>query len=208
MDLITKLNWRYATKRYTRAKVPAEKLNKILEAIRLSASSLGLQPYNVLVIDNEELRRKILPVANNQPQITEASHLLIFAAWENITEQKINDYILRISEVRGVPIESLAGFKTMVGGFLGRGQEINFNWAARQAYIALCTGLVAAAMEDVDASPMEGFNSEGIDELLKLKEKGLKSVAFMALGYRDVDRDPIVNAKKVRRKMEDLFINY
>lgn len=208
MNLIEKLNWRYAVKRYTNAKVPADKLNRILEAIRLSASSGGLQPYSVLVIENEALRKQLLPIANNQPQIIEASQLLVFAAWEDINEEKINGYMQTVADIRSIPIESLDVFKNRLLGYTARSAEENFNWAARQAYIAMGTGLVAAAEEGVDATPMEGFDASGFDEILKLKEKGLKSVSIMTLGYRDVENDPTVQFKKVRRSAENLFIHF
>ncbi|MBA3681272.1 MAG: NAD(P)H-dependent oxidoreductase [Bacteroidetes bacterium] len=208
MNLIEKLNWRYAVKRYTNAKVPTNKLNRILEAIRLSASSAGLQPYSILVIENEELKKQLLAAANNQPQVTEASHLLVFATWENITEEKVNNYIQHVATVRDMALESLDVYKNRLLGLTARNAEENFNWAARQTYIAMGTGLVAAADEQVDATPMEGFDSVGFDDILKLKEKGLKSVAIMTLGYRDIVNDPTVNFKKVRRSGEDLFIHF
>ncbi|MEO6305312.1 MAG: NAD(P)H-dependent oxidoreductase [Bacteroidia bacterium] len=208
MNLIEKLNWRYAVKRYTNAKVPTDKLNRILEAIRLSASSAGLQPYSILVIENEALKKQLLPAANNQPQIAEASHLLVFAAWESLTENKINEYMQTIANVRSIPVGSLDLFKNRLMGFTARSAEENFSWAARQAYIAISTGLVAAAEEEVDATPMEGFNSLEFDEILKLKEKGLKSVSIMTLGYRDAENDPTVQFKKVRRSAENLFIHF
>lgn len=207
MNIIESLNWRYATKKMTGAKIAPDKLNRILEAIRLSASSFGLQPYTILVVENDEVRKKLLPAAYNQPQLTEASHILVFAAWQNITEEEINDFIRNISSTRGVPVESLAPFKDRMAGLLSRDAELNFNWAARQAYIALGTGLVAAAAENVDATPMEGFNPIAFDEILNLKEKGLKSVVMLALGYRDAEHDPIVKLKKVRQAKEKLFIN-
>ncbi|MBL7909834.1 MAG: NAD(P)H-dependent oxidoreductase [Bacteroidia bacterium] len=208
MNLIENLNWRYAVKRYTNVKVPTDKLNRILEAIRLSASSAGLQPYSVLVIENEELRKQLLPFANGQPQVTEASHLLVFAAWENVTEEKISEYMKTIAAVRNIPIESLNVFKSRLMSFASRSAEENFNWAARQTYIAMGTALVAAAEEQVDATPMEGFDPSGFDKLLHLKEKGLRSVSIMTLGYRDVANDPTVQFKKVRRPSENLFIHF
>ena len=208
MNLIERLNWRYAAKRYINSKVPKEKLTRILEAIRLSASSGGLQPYSVLVIENEELRKKLLPVANNQPQITEASHLIVFAAWENINEEKVNEYMQDIANTRGISVESLEVFKNRLVSLTARSPEQNFNWAARQTYIALGTGLVAAAFEEVDATPMEGFDNAAFDEILNLNQKGLKSVSIMTLGYRDAENDPLANFKKVRRSSEKLFIHF
>lgn len=207
MKLIDALNWRYAAKRMNGQKVPAEKLDTILEATRLSASSMGLQPYTLLVIENEEIKKQIQPVAYNQPQITEASHLLVFAAWENVTEQHVEDYINNIAATRGVTLESLEGFKASLMNIVhGRTPEQKHEWAARQAYIAFGTAITAAALEAVDATPMEGFNPAGVDQILGLKEKGLRSVTILALGYRDTDKDYLVDAKKVRRSKDELIL--
>jgi nitroreductase len=207
MKLIDALNWRYAAKRMNGQKVPAEKLDAILEATRLSASSMGLQPYTLLVIENEEIKKQIQPVAYNQPQITEASHLLVFAAWENVTEQHVEDYINNIAATRGVTLESLEGFKASLMNIVhGRTPEQKHEWAARQAYIAFGTAITAAALEAVDATPMEGFNPAGVDQILGLKEKGLRSVTILALGYRDTDKDYLVDAKKVRRSKDELIL--
>ncbi|QMU28889.1 nitroreductase family protein [Adhaeribacter radiodurans] len=207
MSLIQALNWRYAVKRMNGEKVPQEKVNAILEATRLSASSMGLQPYTVLVIEDEELRREIQKVAFNQPQIVEASHLLIFAAWDNITEEQVTEYINQMATERGVAPETLNDFKSSLVGIVTRNTpEQNFQWAARQAYIAFGTAIAAAATEQVDATPMEGFNATALDELLNLKEKGLRSVTLLPLGYRDEANDWLANQKKVRREKEKLFL--
>jgi len=207
MSLIQALEWRYAAKRMNGQKVPQEKIDKILEATRLSASSMGLQPYNILVVENLELREKIKAVANNQPQITESSLLLIFAAWDNITPAHIEDYINHTAEVRGVSLESLTGFKDALLNIAQKNTpEQNFQWAARQAYIAFGTAIAAAATEQVDATPMEGFNAAALDELLNLKEKGLRSVTLLPLGYRDAANDWLASQKKVRRANDKFFI--
>jgi nitroreductase len=207
MTLLQALNWRYAAKRMNGQKVSQEKIDNILEAIRLSASSVGLQPYTILVVSDPVLREKMRPVANNQPQIVEASHVLVFAAWENITAEHVEEYINHVATVRSQPEESLSGFKnSLLRMIKSRTQEENFNWATRQAYLALGTGLTAAAVEKVDASPMEGFNAAALDELLQLKEKGLRSVSLLALGYRDPEKDSLAQARKVRRSKEELFI--
>lgn len=208
MELVDALQWRYAVKRMTGQKVPQHKVDKILEATTLSASGMGLQPYTILVIDNPELKKKIQPVAFNQPQIVESSHLIIFAAWDDVTEQHVDDYINNIANTRGVAPENLKGFKdSMMGMVNGRTQEQKYQWAARQAYIAFGTAIAAAATEQVDASPMEGFSPEAVDEILGLKEKGLRSVTFLALGYRDEQNDQLSTAKKVRRQKEKLILN-
>jgi len=205
MELIQKLNWRYATKRMNGQEVPQEKLDRILEAIRLSASSAGLQPYKVIVVKNPAVKETLKVAANNQPQITEASHVVIFAAWTKVTEEKVDAYLNQIATERNMTMESLAGFKAMFTGIIAKSAEENFTWTSRQTYIALGTGLVAAAFEEVDATPMEGFNNEAVDEILGLKEKGLSSVSIMTLGYRDTENDYLVNAKKIRKSKEDLF---
>ncbi|CAG5068418.1 Putative NAD(P)H nitroreductase [Dyadobacter sp. CECT 9623] len=206
-DLIDKLKWRYAVKRMNGQIVPEEKLDNILESINLAPSSAGLQPYNVLVIKDKALKEKIHQAAAPQPQVLESSHLLVFAAWEKVTHENISDYIKLIAETRGITTESLSAFQNSInGGILSRSEEDNFQWSARQAYIGLGHALVAAAVEQVDATPMEGFNGPALDEILGLKEKGLRSVVIVTLGYRDPENDPLVKAKKVRRPHEEFFI--
>jgi nitroreductase / dihydropteridine reductase len=207
MKLIDALNWRYAVKRMNGEKLADEKIENILEATRLSASSMGLQPYTILVIEDEELKKKLQPAAYNQPQIVESSHLLVFAAWENITEENVNDYLNNIATVRGVSLQSLHAFKASLMNIVNeRTTEQKYEWAARQAYIAFGTAITAAAIEEVDATPMEGFNPQAVDEILNLKEKGLRSVTILALGYRDVENDYMANAKKVRRDRDKLIL--
>jgi len=140
-----------------------------------------------------------------QPQITEASALLVFAAWDNLTQERIDKYIARISSVRDVNEESLSHIKQLLETQLKNTVEQNFIWNSKQAYIALGVGLVAAAEANIDSTPMEGFNHEQLDEVLQLKEKGLKSSVLLALGYRDARTDYLVNLKKVRREEEELF---
>lgn len=207
MKLIDALNWRYAAKRMNGEKVPQEKIENILEATRLSASSMGLQPYTIIVVENEEVKKKLQPAAYNQPQITESSHLLVFAAWEDVTEEHVDEYINSIAEVRNVSLESLAAFRGSLMNIVnGRTQQQKYEWAARQAYIAFGTAITAAAVEEVDATPMEGFQPHAVDEILGLIEKGLRSVTILALGYRDAENDFLVNAKKVRREANKLIL--
>ena len=208
MDLLQLLNWRYATKRMDGSVVPEEKVNNILETIRLSASSMGLQPYTVLVIKDAVLRKKIRLIANNQPQIEECSHLLVFAVWDTISEKQVEAHIENIAKTRNVPIETQNEYKLRLLKIVKKNsKEQNFNWAARQVYIAFGTALIAAAAEQVDATPMEGFDNSELDKLLKLKELGLKSVTIMPLGYRDNETDWLVKFPKVRRDKNKLFIN-
>jgi nitroreductase/dihydropteridine reductase len=207
MNILESLEWRYASKRMNGKRVPQQKIDTILEAIRMAPSSMGLQPYTVLLIEDEALKKQIQPIAFNQPQIVESSHLLVFAAWNNVTPEQIDEYIQHTAEVRNMPVEKLDDFKNMLLNMAkNRTQEENFNWAARQAYIAFGTGLVAAASEKVDATPMEGFNNAALDELLGLQEKGLRSVTLMPLGYRDAENDWLANLPKVRRDKDKFFI--
>lgn len=209
MSFIDQLNWRYATKRMISDKiVPQEKINTIVEAIRLSASSYGLQPYHLVVVQDKELLQKIQSIAYNQPQVGEASALIVFAVWDKATSERIDTFFDLIASEREIPVEALAGYKGMVSGTVnGLDEATAFGWMSRQAYIGLGTGLAAAAIEEVDSCPMEGFNSAGLDELLGLSEKGLKSVVVMAVGYRDEDNDPTSHAKKVRTSTENFVIS-
>lgn len=209
MSLIDKLQWRYATKKMDPAKaVPPEKVDQILEAIRLTASSSGLQPYEVLVITNKEVREKIKPIANGQSQITDCSHLLVFAAWDTYTAKRINDAFDMTEKIRNFTSESGTAYRQMLlKVYPARDAEINFTHAAKQAYIGLGTALIAAAYEQVDSTPMEGFDPQALDTILNLKEKGLRSVVLLPLGYRKADEDWLLNLKKVRRDKEN-FISW
>ena len=206
MELLNALEWRYASKKMNGQQVPEEKVERILEAIRLAPSSMGLQPYNVLVIKDPEVKKQILPIAHNQQQIVDSSHLLVFAAWDKITPDHVDDYVNLTAATRNIPVSSLEPFKDILVNIANRPQQENYEWAARQSYIAFATAIAAAAEERVDATPMEGFNNEALDELLGLKEKGLRSITLLPLGYRDTENDWLVKFPKVRRQKENLFI--
>src|ERR1019366_9072246 len=206
MELLNALEWRYASKKLNGKRVPEDKVEKIMEAIRIAPSSIGLQSYSVIVIADPELKNQILPVANNQLQIVDSSHLLVFAAWDKITTERVEDYISLNAEKRKVSLESLDGLKSKLLNISKRSDEENFELAARQAYIAFATGIAAAAEERVDATPMEGFNNVALDELLNLKDKGLRSLTLLPLGYREKEKNWLVNLPKVRREKENLFI--
>ena len=201
MDLLKALNWRYATKKMDPSKsVPEEKVQRILEAIRMTASSSGLQPYEVFVVTHPETRAKIQAAANNQAQITEGSHLLVFAAWNDYTPDRINMMFDYNNEVRGFVNEGAENYrKMMLQNYPAKGAEANFQHAAKQSYIALGTALIAAAEQEVDATPMEGFTPAAVDEILGLPALGLRSTVLLPLGYREADKDWLVNMKKVRR---------
>lgn len=206
MNLKDALNWRYAVKKYTDQKVSEADVQAILEATNLSASSAGMQPYRVIVVKNADLRKQLGEGSFN-PQITEASDLLVFAAYQQVTEQMIDDYIQMVADERGMPVEMLADFKNALkGNFLQQTPEQHFTWAARQAYIGLGTALIAAADLHVDSTPMEGFDRDKFDQLLGLTEKGLKSVVMLSLGYRDEEKDFLAKAKKVRLPLNQFVI--
>jgi nitroreductase/dihydropteridine reductase len=203
-DVISNLTWRYATKKYDPSKVVTQdKVDLILEAIRLTATSSGLQPYEVLVVTNPALREQIKPHAWNQSQITDSSHLLVFAAWDNYTAERINQMFDLTNEIRGFKNEGWENYRAMLlSTYPQRDAETNFQHAARQAYIGLGSALIAAAELKVDSTPIEGFDPAKVDEILNLKQKGLRSVVLMPLGYRAEEGDWLVNLTKVRRSRE------
>ena len=206
MELLDKLNWRYATKAMNGQKVPQEKIDNIIEAISLAPTSSGLQPFELYVITNQEVKDKIKPIAWNQSVVSDCSHLLVFAAWDTYTEERINKMFDLVNEVRGFKNEGWENYRQMLlKGYPPRDPEVNFNHAAKQAYIAFSQAIVAAAFEEVDATPMEGFDANALDEILRLREKGLRSCVLLPLGYRDTESDWLVNLKKVRKSREDLI---
>lgn len=206
MELLNALNWRYATKKMNGEKVDQNLVDQILEAAYLAPTSSGLQPFQVFVISNEELKEKIKPIAYNQSQITDASHVLVFAAWDNYTEERINTVFKRMVTERNMPEEAVADYKNnLIAMYTPRPAEVNFDHAARQSYIGFGMAIAAAAELKVDATPMEGFVADQLDELLGLREKGLRSTTILTLGYRDVANDWLVNLKKVRTPKEEFL---
>ena len=207
MSLLDSLKWRYAVKRMNGNKIPEATMNTILEATKLAPSSFGLTPYNIIVIEDEETRKKLQPHFYNQPQVGESSALVIFATWNSITEKEVAAYMQEIAEERGVPVESLNDFASYINGSIKNltAEQLQI-WAAKQTYIALGFALVAAATEEIDATPMEGFKPDAVDEALGLKELGLHSAVAVTLGYRDAANDYLSGAKKVRRASEKLII--
>ena len=207
MSLLDSLKWRYAVKRMNGNKIPEATMNTILEATKLAPSSFGLTPYNIIVIEDEETRKKLQPHFYNQPQVGESSALVIFATWNSITEKEVAEYMQEIADERGVPVESLNDFASYINGSIKNltAEQLQI-WAAKQTYIALGFTLVAAASEEIDATPMEGFKPDAVDEALGLKELGLHSAVAVTLGYRDAANDYLSGAKKVRRASEKLII--
>ena len=205
MELLDKLNWRYAAKAMNGQKVSQDKVDNIIEAISLAPTSSGLQPFEVYVITNQEVKEKIRPKAWNQSVITDCSHLLVFAAWDTYTADRINKQFDLTNTIRGFKNEGWENYRQMLlGSYPQQDAEVNFNHAAKQVYIALSQAMTAAAFQDVDSTPVEGFDPKAVDEILGLKEKGLRSCVLLTLGYRDAEKDWLVNLKKVRKSKEDL----
>lgn len=207
MTLLEALNWRYATKKMNGQPVPQEKVDQILKAAMLAPTSSGLQPFRILVITNQKLKEQIRELAYNQSQVTDGSHLLVFAAWDNYTKERISDVFAYTAKERQLPADTFEDYKQRLFSiYLDRPAQVNFEHAARQAYIGFGMAIAAAANLKVDATPMEGFDNEKLDTLLGLKSQGLKSVTLLPLGYRDESQDWLVNQKKVRVPKEEFVI--
>ena len=200
-------NWRYATKKFDATKkISPEDLNTLKEAIRLSSSSYGLQPYKVIIVENPELRAKIQPAAWGQAQIVEASHLIIFANETQLKEEDIDNYVTNISLTRNIPVESLAGYAGfMKSKILTLPDDTKNVWTAKQTYLALGNLLNAAAELKIDVTPMEGFVPEQVNEILGLEKLGLNTSLIATLGYRH-EEDETQHYAKVRKSEEELFI--
>jgi len=206
MELLEKLKWRYATKAMNGKKVAQEKLDNILEAARLAPTSSGLQPFEIIVVSNQKKKEELKAAANNQTVVADCSHLLVFAAWDTYTAERINKAFDLTIELRGGSNEGWDKYrKFLLENYTKRDAKENLNHAAKQAYIALGFALVAAAVEQVDATPMEGFDPAAFDKILELDKKGLKSCVLLTLGYRDAEKDWLANLVKVRKAKNDFF---
>lgn len=207
-NIIELLNWRYATKKMTGEKIPSGKINNILKAAHLAPSGIGLQPYEIIVISDPEIKKKILPIAMNQPQIVESSHLLVFAVWDEYSQERIDnvfDYLTEKHKVDSAKYDRQRAFSKQFFGNMSI--EENFHHAAKQANIALGLAIVEAASEGIDSTPMEGFDPIALDEFLKLPSKRLRSSMLLALGYRDKKNDWNLKLEKVRKPFEE-FVTF
>lgn len=203
--LLDKLNWRYATKEMNGDTVPQEKIDNIIEAASLAPTSSGLQPYEITVITNQDLKDKIKAIARNQSVVSDCSHLLVFTAWDTYTEDRINRMFDLTNEIRGQKSEDFEKYRQMLLSiYPAREPEENFQHTSKQAYIAFSHAIIAAAFEGVDSTPIEGFDAASLDEILKLREKGLRSCVILPLGYRDAKKDWLAALPKVRKSREDL----
>jgi len=205
MKLLERLRWRYATKAMNGEKVPQEKIDSIIEAVRLAPTSSGLQPFEIIVVTNADIKKRIREIGWNQSVITDCSHLFVFAAWDTYTTERINKNFDHTNEVRGVKNEGWEDYrKLLLRTYPQRDAEYNFNHAARQAYIAFSQAIAAAAFEEVDATPLEGFDPIALDDILNLESRNLRSCVLLAVGYRDAENDWLVDLPKVRKSREDL----
>ncbi|MFW5753791.1 MAG: NAD(P)H-dependent oxidoreductase [Marinilabiliaceae bacterium] len=209
MEYLHRFQWRYATKSFDKTRKPGpEQLNRLLQAADLAPSSYGLQPFSLILVEDEKMKEKLSPAAYHQPQVTEAPYLFVFAAKTDLSEKDVDEFVERIVKTWGVERPEIADYENAMKGSVNkRTPESRFNWAARQAYISLGFLLSAAAIEGLDACPMEGFSNEQFDKILGLKEKGLSSLAMMALGYRSPD-DEFQHYKKVRKSLDEFVIRY
>lgn len=201
-EFLNKLNERYATKAMNGKKVDQDKVDRIIEAANLAPTSSGLQPFEIFVITNDDVKAKIRPIAWDQAQVTDCSHLLVFAAWDTYTEERINHMFDLTNEVRGFKNEGWEGYRQMLlSNYPQRDKEVNFTHAAHQTYIAFMAAMTQAVYEGVDSTPMEGFDPLELDKILNLSDKGLRSTLLLPLGYRDIEKDWLVNLPKVRKPL-------
>lgn len=205
-NYIKQLKWRYATKKFDISKkVSGDDLEQLLEAVQLSASSYGLQPYHVFVISDPEIRKLLKPVCWDQSQIVEASHLIVFTNKTSFSEELVDTYLQNVSQTREIPQDNLKGYGDfMKSKLLALTDEEKARWTSRQTYIALGNLLSAAALLKIDACPMEGFNPEAVNKILRLEEKQLNAAVIAAVGYRSGE-DETQHYKKVRRSKKELF---
>lgn len=193
------LRWRYATKKFdTKKEIAAETLQELLEVLRLAPSSFGLQPWKFIVVTDPAVRQELRKSAWGQPQITEASHLIVLCAKTAMDTSYIKDFIARTAQANGIPVESLNDYQGMMLGFIqNQTPEQTAAWMSRQVYIPLGLLLGECAQRKIDACPMEGFDPQKFDEILKLKDQGYHATVLCAVGYRAAD-DAYARHAKVR----------
>ena len=206
MNYLEALSRRYSVKKFnSNLIVPEEKLLRILESGKLAASSLGLQPYKIWVVESKEMKEKLIPAFYNPSQISTCSHLIVMVSKKNIEDNYINGYFNHIADVRNTDVSTLELFKNSINQYVGQKNDAElFNWAEKQSYIVLANLMYAAAMENVDTCPMEGFKQDVIEDILKIDTENEKVTVTLALGYRSED-DAFQHLKKVRKPDEKLF---
>ncbi|SHE68837.1 NAD(P)H-dependent oxidoreductase [Chryseobacterium takakiae] len=205
MNYLEALSRRYSVKKFNNEIIPREILHNILESGKLSASSLGLQPYKILVVESKEMKEKLIPAFYNPSQISTCSHLMVIISKKTLDESYVNGYFRHISEVRETPEEKLDLFRKSINQHINqKTHDEIFNWAEKQSYIVLANLMYAAAIESIDTCPMEGFRQDLIEEILEINPESEKVTVTLALGYRS-EEDHFQHMKKVRKPNEKLF---
>lgn len=205
---IKALNWRYATKKFSTQKIPEEKLAIIFEALRLTPSSLGLQAWRFLIIENPDIREKLKEVSWNQEQVVDASHLIVLARPISISDKDVTKWTHYLADKRNMTVDSKDRFEQMILNYLKTVDEDQQSiWLDKQLYIALGNLMTSCALEGIDSCPIEGFDPAAYDRILQLEEKGLKSVVVCPIGYR-ADDDPYQHEAKVRFPKDELFLHF
>ena len=199
MNIIDQLNWRYAVKQFdTEKKLSKEQVETLLKAANLTATSFGMQPSKIVVVENKDLREQLVPYSWGQRQVADASHLLIITINSDAGEKEVDAFVKRTAEARSISEDSLEGMSKMVKGFLsGMDNAKKDVWMSNQAYIVLGNLLTVCAVEGIDACPIAGFQPEKYDELLELEKEGQKSVLVLPVGFR-LDSDKYASLTKVR----------
>lgn len=207
INSIENLEWRYAVKKFDATRMlPTEKVEKLKKAFNLTATSYGLQPIKMVVVQNRKLQEELVPQSMEQRQVAQASHILVLCIEKTIDAAYIASYFEKVKNVRGTSDDILSPFKnSLVASFSKKDKLEVQEWSKNQAYLAMGNLLTVCAMEKIDSCPMEGFSPEGYDRLLNLEEKGLTSVLVLPVGYRSED-DVFSTFKKVRRNMDDSII--
>lgn len=208
MNLLENLNWRHAVKAYDKNKKVSQKdIDAIVEAARLAPSSSGLQPFKVIVVENQEIKEKLVQGALNPECMRDCSHVVIFAAWDRYTAERIDEVYNFTTDERGLPRGRFDSYTDQLKAiYLNQPAEENFAHIARQTYIALGLALAQAAELRIDSTPVEGFKNAVVDEVLELEKLGLKSVSLMYVGYADTANDWIAPMKKVRTPKKEFVI--
>lgn len=205
--LLTQLRWRYATKQFDATrKISAEDWRTLEESLVLAPSSFGLQPWRFIVVTDQATKEKLVPVSWDQRQVADASHLVVFAIKKNLGRADVDRYLACITEVRGVTLESLNGFRSVLLDFLAQPAD-KFNadaWAARQVYIALGQFMTSAALLGIDTCPMEGIVPARYDEILGLAAQGYQTVVACPAGYR-ASSDKYASLPKVRYAKDEII---
>lgn len=206
MELFDALNWRYAVKQFADKKLPADQVKSLVEAACLSASAYGLQPYSILIVENPAIRQQLLRYSYGQDKVVNSSHLIVFAAHTELGDVTVDRYIEKLAKLHQLPLKALADYSTYIKEDLAAKTPAELQqWAHQQAYIALGNLLTSAALMQIDSCPMTGFDNQGYDQVLKLKEKGLTSTVICPVGYRSAD-DEQASKPKVRFGYDEMVL--